>query len=223
MSSAGNDDPTDCPVCRLFPLSGVVLFPHVVLPLHIFEPRYRQMTRDALAGDRRIAMVQYVEPRSLPVSGGPAALERVACLGEIIRHEALPDGRFNILLLGKERIDLVRELEVKTLYRQAGYRSIEEPEFEEGTAREDLERSVRAGLVHLVPGPDEFESLFETHVPLGVLTDLLAYSLPLPPAVKQQYLDEPDPRIRASWLTHLMISLPGHSDLPRFPPEFSPN
>ena len=85
-------------VCRLFPLAGVVLFPHSVLPLHIFEPRYRQMTADALASDNLITIVQ---PR-VPDEDSPdrPPLESVACLGKIVKHERLLDGRFNFLLLG---------------------------------------------------------------------------------------------------------------------------
>ena len=98
-------------VTRLFPLPGLVMFPHVVLPLHIFEPRYRQMTEDALAGDRLITMIQ-ISP--LPKGKSwvePVQIEEVGCLGRIIQHERLPDGRFNILLLGRKRVRIRRELD----------------------------------------------------------------------------------------------------------------
>src|SRR3954465_12071673 len=97
-------------VCRLFPLPKVVLFPHAVLPLHIFEPRYRQMTEDALAGDRLITMIQ-IRPRSEGETWRePVEIEEVGCLGRIIQHERLADGRFNMLLLGRKRVRILREL-----------------------------------------------------------------------------------------------------------------
>ena len=97
-------------VTRLFPLPNLVIFPHVVLPLHIFEPRYRQMTEDALAGDRLITIVQISPPARGEHWTEPVPLESVGCLGRIIRHERLADGRFNILLLGRKRVRLRREI-----------------------------------------------------------------------------------------------------------------
>ena len=96
----------------VFPLAGALLFPRSQLPLHIFEPRYRAMTRDAMAGDRLIAMVQ---PRN---DAEPPALFEVGCLGRIGTCEELDDGRFNLVLEGLSRFRIVREAEVDTLYRQ---------------------------------------------------------------------------------------------------------
>src|SRR3954463_13716392 len=94
-------------VCRLFPLPGVVLFPHAVIPLHIFEPRYRQMTEDALDDDKLVTIVQLIPPGTI-YSGalGTPPVDAVGCLGRIIRHERLSDGRFNLLLLGRKRVRL---------------------------------------------------------------------------------------------------------------------
>jgi Lon protease-like protein len=96
----------------VFPLAGALLFPRSQLPLHIFEPRYRAMTRDAMAGDRLIAMVQ---PKD---HGEPPALFDVGCLGRIGMCEELDDGRFNLVLEGLSRFRIAREAEVDTLYRQ---------------------------------------------------------------------------------------------------------
>lgn len=96
----------------IFPLSGALLFPGLQLPLHIFEPRYRAMVSDALARDRRIAMIQ---PQA-PVEGAP--LFAVGCLGKIEDVEALEDGGFNILLAGVARFRVLRELDVSTPFRQ---------------------------------------------------------------------------------------------------------
>ena len=99
----------------IFPLSGALLFPRSQLPLHIFEPRYREMTRDAIDGGGQIAMVQphrYDDDNKAPLYG-------VGCVGEIVGVEEMDDGRFNIVLLGSNRFRLIREIENDTLYRCA--------------------------------------------------------------------------------------------------------
>src|SRR4051794_31348321 len=96
-------------LCRLFPLPGVVHFPHTILPLHIFEPRYRQMAEDALATDRLVTIVQAL-PSPDPTGAAEPKIEEVACLGRILNYKRLPDGRFQFLLLGLRRVRLVREV-----------------------------------------------------------------------------------------------------------------
>jgi Lon protease-like protein len=103
----------------LFPLAGAILLPRAQLPLHIFEPRYRDMVRDALAGPGRIGMIQ---PRPGSIQGElaePAALFPVGCLGEIVAAEELDDGRFNIVLHGSSRFRLIAERDLGSAYRQA--------------------------------------------------------------------------------------------------------
>src|SRR5262249_49092639 len=94
---------------RLFPLANVVLFPRVMLPLHIFEPRYRQMTADALATDRLIAMVLLKDEREEEDEERPA-LHSVACLGKILIDHRLEDGRYNFLLRGLSLDRILREI-----------------------------------------------------------------------------------------------------------------
>lgn len=105
-------DPHRLARVAIFPLSGVALFPHAAVPLHIFEPRYRQMVADALAGDMLIAL-------TLPtgVAGDPLPVHDVAGVGHIVQHELLADGRYNIVLKGLGRIRVVHELASDTLYR----------------------------------------------------------------------------------------------------------
>src|SRR5687768_2480412 len=92
----------------IFPLPGAILFPGLRLPLHIFEPRYCALVSDALARDRRIAMIQ---PQA---AGDGAPLFEIGCVGRIGEVEALDDGRFNIVLEGEHRFRLLRELNVST-------------------------------------------------------------------------------------------------------------
>ncbi len=99
----------------IFPLPGAILFPRAQLPLHIFEPRYREMVRDAIEGPGRIAMIQ---PLRLD-DDDHAPLYDVGCVGELVGIEELEDGQFNIVLLGTNRFRLVREESGEEAYRSA--------------------------------------------------------------------------------------------------------
>lgn len=121
----------------VFPLEGALLFPRSRLPLHIFEPRYRDMVRDAMQGDRLIAMIQ---PRS---SGNALGLFEVGCLGHIADCEPLEDGCFNIELEGLRRFRMVREARVETAYRQI---EIDRDAFADGEDEEPLAMIQRAEL-----------------------------------------------------------------------------
>jgi Lon protease-like protein len=93
----------------LFPLPTTVLFPEIPLPLHIFEPRYRAMTAAALAGNNVIGMMLLKPGFDHEYQGNPPIYE-VGCAGMILRHEQLPDGRFNIMLMGVRRFRVVGEV-----------------------------------------------------------------------------------------------------------------
>ena len=98
----------------IFPLAGAILFPRSQLPLHIFEPRYRDMVRDALDGAGHIGMVQ-----PLSMEGGNPSLYGVGCIGEIVGVEELEDGRYNIVLNGSSRFRIIAEADLDTPYRNA--------------------------------------------------------------------------------------------------------
>jgi Lon protease-like protein len=99
----------------LFPLPGAILFPRSQLPLHIFEPRYREMVRDAVDGAGSIAMIQ---PHRLD-DDNQAPLYGTGCVGEIVSLEELGDGCFNIVLMGSNRFRLIREAGTDAAYRCA--------------------------------------------------------------------------------------------------------
>ena len=98
----------------IFPLAGAILFPRSQLPLHIFEPRYREMVRDALDGAGQIGMVQ-----PLSLEEGNPALYGVGCVGEIVGVEEMEDGRYNIVLNGASRFRMIAEADLDTPYRNA--------------------------------------------------------------------------------------------------------
>ena len=98
----------------IFPLAGAILFPRAQLPLHIFEPRYREMVQDAIEGAGQIGMIQ---PLNFDDDNPP--LYKVGCVGDVVGVEELDDGRFNIVLLGSNRFRLVDEAETDSAYRCA--------------------------------------------------------------------------------------------------------
>lgn len=216
-------------VTRLFPLPKVVLFPHVVLPLHIFEPRYRQMTEDALAGDRLITIVQIKTPSDSEGWTEPPPIEKVGCLGRIIRHQRLNDGRFNLLLLGRKRVRLRSEPRTDKLYRVAEVDLLDDiepkqPEEPRRIALVDLFRRV-IGREHALD-PDLSE-LLDARVPLGVLVDVMAHALSLPVDLKQALLNETSIEKRCAAILESLEQIEriaGAIPRPRpFPPDFSPN
>jgi Lon protease-like protein len=116
----------------IFPLS-VVLFPGTPLPLHIFEPRYRKMLSDCLAGDRRFGIVPVGEAQELPVPG------TVGCVAEVRVNQELPDGRSNIIVLGGPRFALRQPVEGSEPYRVAMVEPYEEQQDTEPTAENMLQ------------------------------------------------------------------------------------
>src|SRR3954469_8161866 len=102
----------------LFPLPSVVLFPRAVLPLHIFEERYKVMTADVLDSHRHIAMA-LLRPGWEKSYYSRPEIEPVVCVGEILTHEKLDDGKYNFLLQGVLRARIARELRTDKPYRIA--------------------------------------------------------------------------------------------------------
>jgi hypothetical protein len=127
----------------IFPLAGAILFPRSQLPLHIFEPRYREMVRDAIDGAGRIGMIQ-------PQGGGREnpSLYTIGCVGELVGIEELDDGRFNIILLGSNRFRLLSEPDLGTPYRHGdvdagAFDDEDDPDPLSLAARAEVEREAR--------------------------------------------------------------------------------
>ena len=104
-------------VIPIFPLPRVVLLPGEILPLHIFEPRYVEMVRDAVTSHRVIGMVEVVPGHETELPFAPPVRE-VGCVGFIASHEELPDGRYLMWLIGLERFRIEEEIETTSMYRQ---------------------------------------------------------------------------------------------------------
>ena len=227
-----DDDPTlerFSKLCRLFPLPRVVLFPHAVLPLHIFEPRYRQMTEDALADDQLVTIVQLRPPaRGTEGALGSPPVEEIACVGRILQSERLPDGRFNFLLLGRKRVRLTREIPSQKLYRIAEAEILEDREdlVAEGAHRTELIALFRSVFGERHEIDDDLASILDGKLSMSVLTDIVAHALGLPPEVKQMLLANPDVGGRAQCLLSILLELGTRTPVgvkSPYPPPFSVN
>ncbi len=217
-------------VARLFPLPNLVLYPHVMQPLHIFEGRYRELLEDALADDGLIAMA-LLEPGWEPEYEGRPPIAAHACLGKIITHRRLEDGRYNLLLLGAARIRVARELPPLRSFRQAEVELLEDcSELPSQAEHQFLHEQLMSVLQQYMPcvcqPPGELGEILTQHLSLGLLTDLAAYSLPLDIACKQQLLAECRVAVRARRLL-IEIEALGEGALAApardFPPPFSVN
>jgi Lon protease-like protein len=187
----------------LFPLPNVVLFPNVFLPLHIFEPRYREMVADAVASDRMIGMVLLRPGWDRDYEGRPP-IYPIGCSGVMTHVERLADGRYNIVLRGLERFRIVEEN-----HERAYRRAIVEPLHERPPApgeREDVRRC-RAKLETLL-SPAATGDPREQKIPTAMsdedLVNALAQYLDLEPLEKQALLERPSLHARAASLVELL-------------------
>jgi len=181
----------------IFPLQGALLFPGLHLPLHMFEPRYRALITDALARDRRIAMIQPQGP------GDDAPLFEIGCVGKIGEFEALDDGRFNVILEGVARFRLIRELDVATPFRQVEGELLTEPADEALSAveRASFEREARrfANAQGYQVDWDSVARLDDVSLINGV-----SQIAPFDAAAKQLLLEAPDVQTRCELLVQLL-------------------
>ncbi len=187
----------------LFPLPNVVLFPNVFLPLHIFEPRYREMVADGEAGDRMIGMVLLRPGWKAQYEGRPPVYP-IGCSGVMTHVERLPDGRYNIVLRGIERFRILSEDNSRS-YRQAQVEPLVEPPLT-GDARLAL-RGCRTKLESLL-APAGDRSGGEPTIPSAMgdedLVNALAQYLDLEPIEKQALLNQPSLSSRAESLVELL-------------------
>ncbi len=217
---------------RLFPLPNLVLFPYVIQPLHIFEPRYRQMTADALAGDRLLSLV-LLRPGWEPQYEGQPPVHTVGCLGKIVADQRLDDGRYNLLLRGLRRVRLQGDVPTDRLYRTVRAELLSDA----GALGPAAAAALRGQLAELLPRwvpPDsaareQFRKLLESDLAAAALCDVFSFALPLDPALKQQLLEELDVAERARRLVQMLrehapsaaAAAAAHDR--KFPPEFSAN
>ena len=191
----------------LFPLPNVVLFPNVFLPLHIFEPRYREMVADAVASDRLLGMVLLRPGWEQDYEGRPPVYP-IGCSGLITHVERLSDGRYNIVLRGIERFRILEEDHHRS-YRCATVEAL----AERGLRADDcaalrLQRSKLEGLLTPATEGDSRQAQAAPRIPSGMpdedLVNALAQYLDLEPLEKQALLQQQSLRARAESLVELL-------------------
>lgn len=189
----------------LFPLPSVVLFPGVFLPLHIFEARYRQMVRDALAGERMIGMVLLKPGYEADYEGRPSIYD-VGTAGLITHAERLSDGRFNIILRGIDKFRIVGEEEPtsEVLYRRALPTPLDDDcNAADREALSQDRRKLESLLAPVLAGQN-----VEQHLPPTMaddeLVNALAQYLDFEPLEKLALLERPGPLARCRSMIELL-------------------
>lgn len=198
----------DLSAVPLFPLPNVVLFPRAVLPLHIFEERYKAMTADALEGDRVIAMA-LLKPGWEKCYYGAPAIEPIVCAGRILTHEKLPDGKYNFLLQGLARGRIVSEDRTGP-YRVGKLELLAEADVMEidlENERHRLTCMLSEGICSNLPVVKQFRQMLSSTMPTAEIADLLAFNFIDDVQVKQSLLAEPDPRRRVERLILILDEL----------------
>jgi uncharacterized protein len=172
--------PPDVP---LFPLPNVVLFPQMPMPLHVFEPRYRKMVADARQSHQLIGMVLLQPGWETGYYGRPPVFP-IGCAGRIEQCEALPDGKYNIVLRGVCRFAIVDE-HSREPYRVAQIASRAEAAHEDAALD-----AVRADLISAIEKASEQEAVvLHGSLPAETFINALCQSLDLSPLEKQSLLD----------------------------------
>ena len=182
---------------KVFPLPSLVLFPGTAVPLHIFEPRYRAMVRDALASDGVFAMAQVPQSAAEEIIGDPPLLPMLSA-GIISLHEELPDGRFNLMLTGVCRARLVAEHAKDKPYREVQAELLPD----EARPAADTELSLRRAVLELAARlPEKAAENFvkvASRAKGGGLADVVAATLVNNVSRRQELLDELDCEKRLS-------------------------
>ena len=187
----------------IFPLPNVVLFPHVFLPLHIFEPRYREMVADTIDGDRLIGMVLLRNGWQRHVGPDPPIFP-IGCAGRITHVASLPDGRYNIVLRGLQRFR-VQDEDHSRAYRVAGVESLPDhpTAAEDGprlhAARTRVERLLEQRMAARGKTPCIPQGMADAE-----LINALAQYLEFEPIEKQALLEKNDPCERSAALVDLL-------------------
>ncbi len=186
-------------VFPIFPLNQVVLIPGALLPLHIFEPRYRQMVQDALDGARLIGMAS----STVRSKFGCPAVDPVLGLGRILHRQLYPDGRSDIIIEGLARMEIEEELTTDKPYRIV--RASPMVEIEPAS---DLRDRAKA-LLDKLPSFDEEERAVFAKLPLSRLLDSLLLRITTTMTVKHEIFAMPRLAERLEALEHAAADIDG--------------
>jgi Lon protease-like protein len=200
--------PEEISPLAIFPLPEITLFPHALLPLHIFEPRYREMTAHALAGSRILAITRirrgHERTEKPPV-------DDVAGVGHIIAADKLPDGRYNLMLRGIARVKIGAELPMSHLYREVTARRLVDDTSSRPSLLSTAHQQLMAlcdQLARVMPeGGDSLRQLSRAVPTPGGCADLVASAMLRDPDERQRLLETLDPADRLEQMIDLAASL----------------
>jgi len=208
---------------RLFPLPGTVFFPRNVLPLHIFESRYREMFERAIKDDQLIAMATLLPGYEDQYYSRPK-ISPTVCIGHVEAHERTDDGRYNFILSGLRRAQIEYEIEPVRSYRRAMVQLLDDDAHEPSSSVSMIDQLIQR-LNQTVNGLEKIVEAFQDgNISLASFTDVLSFRLPLEMNVKLELLAETNPSRRTQIL---LASLPQPNVVDpadkEFPPRFSRN
>jgi Lon protease-like protein len=175
----------------------VTFFPHTLLPLHVFEARYRAMIMDALARDRRLCVVK-LRPGFEETYAGKPPVHAVGGVGEMVSWERLSNGRYNILVRGDARVRIDRELPTDTLYRMVSATILPEtaPRGDVATGLRRIRTSCTALLAALERPADLLDTALAEGQPTGVVADRIAAAVIPEAGLRQELLETLDVDVR---------------------------
>jgi Lon protease-like protein len=208
-------EPHDSSRVGLFPLPNVVLFPAQRLALHVFEPRYRKLVSDVIEHGTNLAVPRLEPGHDAEYYGAPPVFETCG-IGQISEYARLPDGRFNIVVLGLGRVRIIEELRSEP-YRVARVRTLSDQKLAvpmvAETLRTELLKLVRRTAPHLSGPAKELETRLRGAADAGECADILAGTLLEDADERQALLEELDPTRRLTTLIahvhRLSTKLPG--------------
>lgn len=215
-------------LARVFPLPNLVMFPHVMQAMHIFEPRYRALFEEAIEDDRLITLGVLAPGWEADYEGRPA-LRSTACLCRIATHQRTPEGTYNVLLLGVRRVQLVHELPPGKPFREVESIIMDDalpPDASEpvlAALQQRLLKAFKQAMPKIPSSYDQLDQLLGSQISLGMLTDIVAYTIELDLDTKLRLLAECDVLQRTQILLETLGGQQQVKSQRTFPPAFSLN
>lgn len=213
MRDTAGLDPGALTSLPIFPLPNCVLLPGGLMPLHVFEPRYRDLTRDCLAGTQLMAVARLRPGYETSYYGRPPVYERCG-VGRIICSEELPDGRYALLLRGLARVEIARELPADRSYRIVEARVLPDTSCDLTDARDHHRRLIKLcdRLAEVIDqGGSQLRDLVRSCESPGACADAVAAALIMDADERQEILESCDPMVRLQrtlgHVSHLLCEL----------------
>jgi uncharacterized protein len=213
LRELGLDNPDALASLPMFPLANCVLLPGGLLPLHVFEPRYRELTRDCLAGHQLMGVARLRPGYETTYYGRPPVYEKCG-VGRIICSEELPDGRFALLLRGVARAEIARELPSNRNYRVVEARAIDDTKYDVQDASGQHRRLIQLcdRLADVIEkGGSQLRDLVRSFETPGACADAVAAALVMDADARQELLEACDPVVRLQrtlgHVSHLLCEL----------------